>query len=282
MSRTDELELVEPVPTVSGDPDYDDDWRFLPFVRENGRDIPYRQSEHYKRHKQSWGRLPMRQQIDDLKRLLPTLQALRKRVKPEPTSPEEFPAELAALGIKPGDERDDDFAVKNITDALRWIEIETADDLLIRHIIADVRWPTRFWLDLKARDPKLIQAVERACRPGVNRKAGRPLSEHSTFPTPAEQKAMRASAIELLPQVKRAKRTLRESRKDKRIVVTALQQFENIAREIRSTLVDELHKKDKKGRTVLHRAKKDIVIWFVAQKHHTTLADTKKILSGIR
>ena len=68
-----ELEPAEPVPTVAEDPDFDD-WRFLPFVREHGRDVPWRLSAHYAEHKRAWGRLPARQKLDDLRRLLPKVR----------------------------------------------------------------------------------------------------------------------------------------------------------------------------------------------------------------
>ena len=270
MADSLELEPAEPVPTVAGDPDYDDDWRFLPFVREHGRDVPYRLSDHYENHKRSWGRLSMRQKIGDLKRLLPKLQALRKRATPEPTSPEEFPAELAALGIKRGDERDDDFAVKNITDALRWTEIETSDDVLIRHIIADVRWPTRFWLDLKARDPKLIQAVERACRPGVNRRAGNKKGNIRN-PIPADMhEPMQRKARELRDQITKLKTFWKKNRRNRAL---CLQQAADYVKSIRTKPADELAKKlDQNERPA------DIVTWLVARHFDQRLKHTEFVL----
>ncbi len=231
---------------VRGSAHFDD---LLPHVQERGCVVPYRRSRYYKAH------LRRGVGLNELRRLLPRLQTLRKKGSG-------FYHKRAAV------------------DGFYWSLWSsrgiTANDALLLHVIADARYQPSFWAELREEDPNLIEAIERACRPGTNKLAGRKPGVRSAFPTPAEQQAMRASAKMLLPQVKDAKRLMRESRKDKRLMVTALQQFENIARPIRSTLVLEL--KDR-----INLPPKDIVIFLVAKKHgNKSLPHTKKILSGIR
>ena len=282
-----ELEPAEPVPTVAEDPDFDD-WRFLPFVREHGRDVPWRLSAHYAEHKRAWGRLPARQKLDDLRRLLPKVKALRKHV--DSRLPADLPPELLALGLKPGDERDDDFTIKNISDVLRWKDFETADDVLLRDIIADVRWLPRFWFDLRERDTTgVVEAVERACRPGLNRKAGnKPGNLRTEPPTPSEKLRIRARKKELLPQIVEAKKWVLRGRRQKDLDLQhkALERFKKIARSIRSTLDDERILGpigiyfDKASNTVPVKRKPIEIVWYlIAKEFNTTIPHVRHALS---